>query len=139
MREGRAVSRPTPPSAPWRRRDGAAHERWHPVRRHEDVERGGGRAAWGSDVAAQGGGIVARGVEERTGAGNGRAGEAHRDVGREARGSAGLSQRLDEVEDVGRPAARDGGDGVDVRLRLDPDDLADGSEERPRPGCAAPA
>ena len=42
----------------------------------------------------------------------------------------GLGQALDEVEDIGRSRAGDRGDGVDQRLVVEPDDLADGFEQR---------
>jgi hypothetical protein len=50
-------------------------------------------------------------------------------LGRKAELGGGLLQRFDEQEDVGRAAARNGGDAVDLRFVLDPDGAADGAQD----------
>jgi len=62
-------------------------------------------------------------------AGDGGAGEGHGEIGRQPLGLARCGERLDQVEDIGRPRARDRGHRIHLMLALEPDHLAHRREE----------
>src|SRR5690606_15153372 len=95
----------------------------------EDLQRRcGGTPLGGDPVAQQGGRIVGLGGQPG-GARQGAQGELARLVGGQAHGDAARDQGFQEQEYVGRAAARQGGDGVQRGVILNPYDLANGAQQ----------
>ena len=94
-----------------------------PAGRRQAGERGLGGAALGGDLLAQHGGGVFRARRQPRRAEHGVDRQAARAGLVEAEAAPGGFERLDEVEDVGRAAARQRGDRVHLRLVVGPQDL----------------
>src|SRR5690606_22580761 len=96
----------------------------------QDLERRLGGAARRGHLAAQGGGAVAAFQRHLGGAQRGLLGQQPRGVWRQSEPGGGGLEQLDQQEEIGRPAAGDGGDGVHQPLVVQPAGDPGGAQQR---------